>query len=104
MSGWRLLRRLAWTPLASKIRETKEPKVALRGKWPLGYESFPRRYYPDRVRGCFSAPHLVEHPCFNNTIETFRAWGWQMGALDGAARAFLGLPLSHRGMCNVDSS
>src|SRR5579859_1974247 len=31
--------------------------------------NFPRRYYPDRVLGYFSAP-LSEHPCFNNLIET----------------------------------
>src|SRR5579859_4573665 len=31
--------------------------------------NFPRRYYPDRVLGYFSAP-LSEHPCFYNLIET----------------------------------
>jgi len=30
--------------------------------WPLGFENFPRRYYPDRVRGYFSAPHLRSTP------------------------------------------
>jgi len=29
---------------------------------PLGFENFPRRYYPDRVRGYFSAPHLRSTP------------------------------------------
>ena len=48
----------------------------------LGQENFPRRYYPDRVRGYFSAPHIAEHPCFNNTIETLRA-----GMANGRTRA-----------------
>jgi hypothetical protein len=45
----------------------KQRSVALDWKeiQPLGFENFPRRYYPDRVRGYFSAPHPAEHPCFN---------------------------------------
>ena len=43
-------------------------------------ENFPRRYYPDRVRGYFSAPQLVEHPCFNSSIETPRTRAWQIAS------------------------
>ncbi len=34
----------------------------IRGRGPFGFESFPRRYYPDRVLGYFSAPLLWSTP------------------------------------------
>ena len=39
---------------------------------PIGFENFPRRHYPDRVLGYLLSPTQVEHPCFNNLIETLR--------------------------------
>jgi hypothetical protein len=32
-------------------------------------ESFPRRHYPDRVRGYLLSPAIAEHPCFNTLIQ-----------------------------------
>jgi len=35
-------------------------------------ETFPRRYYPDRVRRVFLSPTCVEHPWFNAAIKSRR--------------------------------
>ena len=85
MNGWRWLRRLAWIPLVSKSRETKELTLRCRGRRPLGFESFPRRYYPDRVRGYFSAPHPWSTPVSITRLKHSGHGEWQMGALDEAA-------------------
>src|SRR5580704_2567761 len=65
-------------PLALVPFETR--KLALRSEEECRSvgENFPRRYYPDRVRGYFSAPHRVEHPCFNSSIETPQRSNWQI--------------------------
>jgi hypothetical protein len=42
--------------------------------------NFPRRHYPDRVLGYFLSPIQMEHPCFNNPIETLPA---RFGKFDG---------------------
>jgi DNA uptake protein ComE-like DNA-binding protein len=46
----------------------------IRGRRPIGFENFPRRYYPDRVLGYLSAPHRGA-PLFQTTwsIETLPA-------------------------------
>jgi len=44
------------------LPETKELELRWKEELLLGFESFPRRYYPDRVRGYFSARNPAEHP------------------------------------------
>ena len=60
--------------------ETRAPAVGFKKAGDFG--NFPRRYYPDRVRGYFSAP-LSEHPCFNNLIETLPLMRLQIGSSFG---------------------
>ena len=63
------------------MRETKAPRLRSRGKLPLGLK---KASHAGIIRigfeGVFSAPQLVEHPCFNNTIETLQAGKEQMRA------------------------
>jgi hypothetical protein len=50
--------RNAWTPWFLFSNETREPAL-VEEKLPLGIkENFPRRYYPDRVRGYLLSPTL----------------------------------------------
>lgn len=48
-----------------------------------GFESFPRRHYPDRVRGYLLSPTSWSTPVSVNTIETPFTTGMQ---IDGAHR------------------
>jgi len=60
-----LLRPQAWNSL-SPSPETENSREA--GQERSEFDSFPRRYYPDRFRVFFS-PTLAEHPCFIHSIE-----------------------------------
>jgi hypothetical protein len=46
------------------LPETKELELRWMEELLLGFESFPRRHYPDRVRGYFSAPQSRGAPLF----------------------------------------
>ena len=63
-----------------QLHETGERtlKFEEEGSEPGG--NFPRRHYPDRVLGYFLSPIQMEHPCFNNPIETLPA---RFGKFDG---------------------
>jgi len=50
--------------LCFDLPETKELELRWKEELLLGFESFPRRYYPDRVRGYFSAPQCRGAPLF----------------------------------------
>ena len=62
----------AWFPLVSNLMK-QETHAEIRGKGLRGQGNFPRRHYPDRVLGYFLSPIQLEHPCFNNPIETLPA-------------------------------
>jgi hypothetical protein len=49
------------------LPETKELELRWMEELLLGFESFPRRYYPDRVRGYLSAPHFRGAPLFQQS-------------------------------------
>ena len=45
---------------------------------PLGRRKLPTPVLSGSGSRVFLSPTRVEHPCFNNTIETPQAWHWQM--------------------------
>src|ERR1700691_2260811 len=67
----------AWFPLVSNFMK-QETHAEIREIGLRGQGNFPRRHYPDRVLGYFLSPIQLEHPCFNNPIETLPDPIWQV--------------------------
>src|ERR1700684_556555 len=84
------MHRRAWFPLVSYFMK-QETHAEIRGIGLRGQGNFPRRHYPDRVLGYFLSPTQVEHPCFNNPIETLPA---RFGKCAGQTGIFMDSPAS----------
>ena len=65
----------------SHFQETRVSVLGVEEVGQPGFESFPRRHYPDRVRGYLLSPTSWSTPVSVNTIETPLAMGMQMRSL-----------------------
>ena len=62
----------------SHFHETRASALGFEEVGQTGFESFPRRYYPDRVRGYLLSPTSWSTPVSVHTIETLRTGGMQI--------------------------